>query len=196
MYSKRFTNWCVSLIFLLAVMASSCQKDQGDTAVDQKKAQAAADSALAATPATNFLASGGTLTLNIQDSTYTFNASEDSIAFVNISVGDNHYFGLTAINKAHTMSFAISSKGSASAEVTKGVEGSQLLLRPDAIHIKQYSLTQFTEPGDAGVLDLIKYRQDSTLAKGSFFTFLAHDDKADSPFYRAEGSFNLKFKNE
>ena len=194
MYSKRFTNWCVSCVLFLAFMATSCQKDQGDKSVDQKKAVAAADSALAATPSTNFLASGGTLTLNVQDSTYTFNAAEDSVAFVNISVGDSRYFGITAINKAHTMSFAISSKGTAAADITKGVEGSQLLLRPDALHIKQYSLTQFTESGDAGVLDLQRYRQDSVLAKGTFFTFLAHDDKANSPFYRVEGSFNLKLK--
>jgi hypothetical protein len=175
-------------------MASACQKDQGDKSVDQKKAAAAVDTALAASPSSNFLAASGTLTLKLQDSTYTFNAADDSIAFVNINVGDSKYFGITAINKAHTMSFAISSKGTAAAEVTKGVEGSQLLLRPDAIHIKQYSLTQFTDPGDAGVLDLEHYRQDSVLAKGTFFTFLAHDDKADSPFYRAEGSFNLKLK--
>ncbi|RWY51184.1 hypothetical protein [Mucilaginibacter gilvus] len=194
MYSKRFTNWCVSCILFLALLASACQKDQGDKSVEQKKAVAVADSALAATPSTNFLASSGILTLNVQDSTYTFNAAEDSVAFVNISVGGGRYFGITAINKAHTMSFAISSKGTAAAEVTKGVEGSQLLLRPDALHIKQYSLTQFTEAGDAGVLDLQRYRQDSVLAKGTFFTFLAHDDKADSPFYRVEGSFNLKLK--
>jgi hypothetical protein len=194
MHPKRFTNWYISFVLLLALMASACQKDQGDKAVDQKKAVAAADSALAATPATNFLAASGTLTFDLQDSTYTFNATEDSIAFVNISVGDNRYFGITAINKAHTMSFAISSKGTAAAAITKGVEGSQLLLRPDALHIKQYSLTQFTEPGDAGVIDLLRYRQDSVLAKGTFFTFLAHDDKADSPFYRVEGTFNLKLK--
>jgi len=192
MYSKRFTNWCISFVLLFALMASACQKDQGDKSVDQKKAAAAVDTALAATPSTNFLASSGTLTLKLEDSTYTFNAANDSIAFVNISVGDNKYFGITAINKAHTMSFAISSKGMAAAEVTKGVEGSQLLLRPDAMQIKQYSLTRFTEPGDAGVIDLQSYRQDSVLAKGSFFTFLAPDDKADSPFHRVEGNFNLK----
>lgn len=194
MYLKRFTNWYVCCLLLLAVMASSCQKEQGDNSVEQKKISTAVDSVIAVAPATNFLATAGTLTFKVQDSTYTFNAGVDSVAFVNMSVGDNHYFGITAINKAHTMSFAISSKGAAAAEVTKGIEGSQLLLRPDALHIKQYSLTQFTEPGDAGVLDLIKYRQDSTLAKGTFFTFLAQDDKAESPFYRVEGEFNLKFK--
>jgi hypothetical protein len=194
MNSKRFTNWCVSFVLLLALMASACQKDQGDKNVDQKKAVAAADSALSATPSTNFLAASGTLTIDLQDSTYTFNAAEDSVAFVNISVGESRYFGITAINKAHTMSFAISSKGTAAAEITKGVEGSQLLLRPDALHIKQYSLTQFTDPGDAGVIDLQRYRQDSVLAKGTFFTFLANDDKAESPFHRVEGSFNLKLK--
>ncbi|AMR33930.1 hypothetical protein A0256_22025 [Mucilaginibacter sp. PAMC 26640] len=194
MCSKRFTNWCIFYLLLIAGVASSCQKEQGDNSVDQKKTVAAIDSMISVAPSSNFLAASGTLTFKVQDSTYIFNAAEDSVAFVNMSSGDSHYFGLTAINKAHTMSFAISSKGTAAAEITKGVEGSQLLLRPDALHIKQYSLTQFTEPGDAGVLDLLKYRQDSTLAKGTFFTFLAKDDKAESPFYRVEGSFNLKLK--
>ncbi|OOQ57189.1 hypothetical protein [Mucilaginibacter pedocola] len=189
---KRFTYFYMCCVLSLAFLASSCQKDQGNTAVDKKKAAAAVDTALSASPGANFLATGGTLTLSLQDSTYTFDAAKDSVAFVNISVGDNQYFGITAINKAHTMSFAISSKGTAATEITKGVEGSQLLLRPDAMHIKQYSLTQFTEPGDAGVLDLQHYRRDSVLAKGTFFTFLAPDDKAASPFYRVEGSFNLK----
>jgi hypothetical protein len=111
MHPKRFTNWYISFVLLLALMASACQKDQGDKAVDQKKAVAAADSALAATPATNFLAASGTLTFDLQDSTYTFNATEDSIAFVNMSVDNDQYFGITAINKAHTMSFGLSSKG-------------------------------------------------------------------------------------
>ncbi|RFZ85686.1 hypothetical protein DYU05_08845 [Mucilaginibacter terrenus] len=173
---------------------SACQKDQNANTVDQKKMATVADSAIAAAPATNFLAAKGILTFDLGDTTYTFNAAEDSIAFVNLSVGDSRYFGITAINKAHTMSFAISSKGTAAADVKKGVEGSQLLLRPDAMHIKQYSLTQFTAPGDAGVIDVQQYRQDSVLAKGTFFTFLAYDDKAESPFYRVQGSFNLKLK--
>jgi len=194
MYLKRLSSWSVYAILLFALMASSCQKDEGNASVDKKKAVAAADSVLSVSPAVNFLALSGTLTLKVQDSTYTFNAANDSVAFVNMSVGDNHYFGITAINKAHTMSFAISSKGTAAPDITKGVEGSQLLLRPDAIHIKQYSLTQFTEPGDAGVLDLVQYRQDSVLAKGTFFTFLAGDDKEGSPFHRVEGSFNLHLK--
>ena len=194
MYLKSFTNRCFCLVLLLAVMASSCQKDQGDNGVDQKKSAAAVDSVISVMPVANFLAATGTLTFKLQDSTYIFNAAEDSVAFVNMSVGDKHYFGITAVNKAHTMSFAISSKGTAAGAILKGVEGSQLLLMPDALHIKQYSLTQFTETGDAGVFNLHQYRQDSTLAKGTFFTFLAKDDKAETPFYRVEGSFNLKLK--
>ncbi|MDB5087765.1 MAG: hypothetical protein JWR09_1759, partial [Mucilaginibacter sp.] len=39
-----------------------------------------------------------------------------------------------------------------------------------------------------------KYNQDSVLAKGTFHTFLATDDKANAPVYKVEGTFNLKLK--
>ena len=194
MNSKRFTNWCMSFMVALSTLAVSCQKDESGKAVDQKKAAAKADSVLAVSAPSNYLAVSGILTIKVQDSTYTFDAAQDSVAFVNMSVGESNYFGITAINKAHTMSFGVSSKGVANDDVTKAVEGSQLLLSPDAMHTKQYTLTRFTEPGDAGVINLQQYRQDTVLAKGEFFTFLAKDDKEDSPFYRVEGSFNLKMK--
>ncbi len=32
------------------------------------------------------------------------------------------------------------------------------------------------------------------LAKGTFYTFLAKDDKANSPYYKVEGTFDLQLK--
>ncbi|WP_374951003.1 hypothetical protein [Mucilaginibacter sp.] len=194
MQSKRFTHLCICLIALLSAMVSSCQKEASDKEVAQQQATMKADSAISKSAPGNYLAAAGTLTITVKDSTYTFDAGRDSVAFVNLTVGDEKYFGITAINKAHTMSFGLSSKGLPAAPVARGVEGSQLILRPDALHNKQYTLTRFTEPGDAGVIKLAAYRQDSLLAKGTFFTFLATDDKADAPFYRVEGKFDLRLK--
>jgi hypothetical protein len=194
MHSKRITNWCICFILFLSGMAVSCQKDSSDKEIAQQQAAMKADSVIAKSLPGNYLAVGGMLTLKIKDSVYTFDALQDSIAFVNMSVDDDQYFGITAINKAHTMSFGLSSKGVAGTDVSRAIEGSQLILRPDAMHNQQYSLTRFTEPGDAGKIKLLEYRQDTVLAKGSFFTYLATDDKEGSPLYRVEGNFNLKIK--
>lgn len=179
-------------LLIFGALFSACQKEQNSSDVSRKKIAVARDSSLVNPKPDNYLASGGTLTLQVGDSTYTFNADKDSVAFVNIRAGVNDYFGITAINKVHTISFAISSSGTAVSGLDKGVEGSQLLLRPDAMHIKQYSLTPYAKSGDSGVMQLRSYRQDSVLAKGSFFTFLALDDKADTPFIRVDGTFDLK----
>ena len=196
MHSKRVTNWYVSLILLLSVMVVSCQKDTGEQAVDQKKIALNADSALNATPSDNFLAVEGTLTIKMQDSTYIFDASTDSVAFVNMSAGNNRYFGITAINKAHTMSFGVSSKGAAADSLTKPVAGGQLLIMADVMHTQQYTLTQYAEPGDSGKINLLQYRQKDVLAKGNLFTFLSKDDDPNSSLYRVEGTFELKLKKQ
>jgi hypothetical protein len=191
---KRFTNWYVVLVLMLSAMASSCQKDTGEQAVDQKVIAANADSVLKETSPDNYLATEGTLTIKMQDSTYTFDASKDSVAFVNMSAGDNRYFGITAINKNHTMSFGISSKGAAADSLIKPVAGGQLLMMADVIHTRQYTLTQYAEPGDAGKINLLQYRKNDVLAKGNFFTFLSKDDEPNSSLYRVQGTFDLKLK--
>jgi hypothetical protein len=194
MHFKGFTNWYIYVVLLFSLLAASCQKEEGQRTINQKKSVIIADSALTAVSPGNYLAVSGTLTLQVEDSVYVFDALQDSVAFVNMTADDNNYFGITAINKAHTMSFGVSSKGTAIAGISHPIEGSQLLLRPDAIHNQQYTLTRFTEPGDAGKIQLQQYRQDTVLATGTFYTFLAKDDKEDSPVYRVEGTFNLKVK--
>ena len=74
----------------------------------------------------NFLAISGTLKIKINDSAYTFDAATDSIAFVNVRVdGSNQYFGITAINKEHNMSFGISSEGFVFSNINRSIAGSQ-----------------------------------------------------------------------
>lgn len=184
---------------ILLVMISSCQKDPALKDPNTEKTSLNADSAsvstIIAAPG-NYLAFTGTLTIKIEDSTYTFDASRDSIAFVNVHVDDNNrYFGITAINKEHTMSFGISSAGFINSNINSGIAGSQLLLNRDQNNPSlQYSLSKFAGQKDFGNINVVQYNQGNELAKGTFFTFLAKDDKANSPFYKVEGSFDLQLK--
>ena len=198
MGGRRFTNLLVSLLILLLAMATSCQKDPAVKDPDVSKVALNTDDstnvgAIASSPG-NYLAATGILKIKIKDSTYTFDAARDSIAFVNVHVDeDNRYFGITAINKEHTMSFGISSSGFVYSNTNNGIAGSQFLLNPDdEKHGMQFSLSRYSGQKDFGNIKIIQYNQGNVLAKGSFFTFLAKDDKANSPFYRVEGSFDLK----
>jgi hypothetical protein len=180
-------------------VTSSCQKDPDVKDISTAKTSLNADSAnvtsIVATPG-NYLAASGFLKIKIQDSTYTFDASRDSIAFINVHNDDNsRYFGITAINKEHTLSFGISSAGFVHSNITNSIAGSQFLLSPDNNKPGlEYSLSKYAGQKDFGNINIIQYNQGSELAKGTFFTFLAKDDKADSPFYRVEGSFDLQLK--
>ncbi|MDN5287717.1 MAG: hypothetical protein JWR38_3991 [Mucilaginibacter sp.] len=198
MNSIRFTKWFVSCALLLSVVTSSCQKDESVKDMDTVKKTAATDSISTLSinnTSGNFLAGKGTLKITIEDSTYTFDAAKDSVAFINVHNGDNKYFGITAINKAHTMSFGISSIGIASTNINGKVAGSQFLFKfDDKKPLLQYTLTQYAGQDDSGILSIEKYNNENLIAKGTFFTFLAKDDKVNSPFYRAEGSFELQFK--
>jgi len=199
MGDKRFTNLFISFILLLLAVTTSCQKDPAVKDPDSSKIALNTDSAnltaIMSSPG-NYLADTGVLKIKIKDSTYTFDASRDSIAFVNVHVDDNNrYFGITAINKEHTMSFGISSSGFVYSNVKSSVAGSQFLLNPDdEKHGMQYSLSKYSGQKDFGNINVVQYNQGNVIAKGTFFTFLAKDDKANSPFYRIEGSFELKMK--
>ena len=182
----------LGLILLLAVLFSSCQKDE-----NVKVAQPVLDSTqklnAASTPG-NYLASKGTLKVKIKDSTYTFDASLDSIAFVNINIEGKEYYGITAINKAHTVSFGISSLGAPIAEMPGNVAGCQFLMSAAGKSDLAYTLTRNATPEDYGTISIEKYNQDTLLAKGTFHTYLAKDTKKSSAFYVADGSFELKVK--
>ena len=182
------------LVLLLAAFLSSCQKDES---LQTTAAQTRADSAQKLNTVTapgNYLVTRGTLKIKIQDSTYTFDASQDSIAFVNINIEGNEYYGVTAINKAHTVSFGISSLGAPIAEMPGSVAGCQFLLNTTGKTNLEYTLTRNAAPQDYGTISIEKYNQDTILAKGTFHTYLAKDTKKNSPFYVTDGSFELKVK--
>ncbi|MCS3736764.1 hypothetical protein [Mucilaginibacter dorajii] len=195
MNSIRLTKWFIFCTLIISVAISSCQKD--DSVKAMETAKPAVDSAalnIINTPG-NFLAGKGSLKITIGDSTYTFDAATDSIAFINVHNGDNKYYGITAINKAHTMSFGISSEGFAAAKVNSKVAGGQFLFTVDEKKpLLQYTLTKFVGKDDTGKITIEQYNKDNMIAKGTFFTFLAKDDKENSPFYRVEGSFELQLK--
>jgi hypothetical protein len=182
------------ILFVLAVFAS-CQKDEAINDVSPSALKADSVNSLSAVSKPgNVLAVAGTLKITIKDSTYTFDAARDSIAFVNVYLDDKKYFGITAINKAHTMSFGISSAGYAAANLAGDIAGSQLLFNNTGNPNVQYTLSQHIGAANPGKLNLIQYQRDSVLARGTFTTYLATDAKPNSAFYKAVGSFELKRK--
>jgi uncharacterized protein YdeI (BOF family) len=188
----RFTIRFLGILTLMSVVLAACQKDENvaqttPPVTDSIKASAASSSG-------NFLASKGTLTVKLKDSTYSFDAGRDSIAFVNISIDGEQYYGLTAINKAHSVSFGISSSGAPIDDVASNVSGAQFLLKRTGKKNLEYTLIQSQQPGKSGTISIEKYNQDTTLAKGTFHTTLATDTKVNSPKYDVEGSFELKIK--
>jgi len=185
---------CAIAIFLMAVI-SSCQKDPAVASPAQTTSSLNTDSSILSSPG-NFLAVTGTLKVKFNDSVYTFDASKDSIAFINVNGDDqSRYFGITAINKEHTLSFGISSAGFAYSNVNRSIAGSQLLFSSDASKPSmQLALTKNAATNDLGNISLIQYKAGNELAKGTFYTFLSLDDKANAPYYRVQGSFDLQLK--
>ncbi len=196
MRNRRFTYLFISFTIALFAVLASCQKDSDVKDSSALKA-AVIDSSAASSPG-NMLAVVGTLSIKINDSTYVFDAAKDSIAFINVhdeSNADNKYYGITAINKEHTMSFGISSAGFAHSDKKGDIAGSQFILTPGFKETGfQYSLSRYTGQKDFGIISIDKYDQDSTLARGTFHTFLSIGDKANAPVYKAEGTFNLRLK--
>src|SRR5476651_2112351 len=182
----------ISFLMFLMVVFASCQKDEDmkEVSLPSLKADSARSLSSTSTPG-NSLALSGTLKITIQDSTYTFDAAKDSIAFVNVYLDEKKYFGITAINKAHTMSFGISSPGYAAANLSGTVAGSQFLINPVNKANVQYTLSQNAGIAGPGKITLVQYSRDSVLAKGTFTTYLTKDVKPNSPLYKAEGSFEL-----
>jgi len=194
MGNKRFTKYFIIFILLLSGMIVSCQKDQDNDVTVNSNLSADSSSMSALTTPGNYLAVKGSLKITIQDSTYTFDAAHDSIAFVNVHSGSSQYFGITAINKAHNMSFGISSAGNAQSNINTAVAGSQFLIRSSNKPDISFALSQFAASQDFGKISLSTYKQDSVLAKGTFYTFLAKDAKVTSPFYKVKGTFSLQLK--
>jgi len=185
---KRFTQYFIIILLLLSGVIVSCQKDQ-DVKDD---GTGKADTTF--TSPDNYLAAKGTLKITLQDSTYSFDAATDSIAFVNVHNGNNQYFGITAINKAHNMSFGISSGGYALSNINTSVAGSQFILKPDSGPANQYALVNDSTVQDYGKVSLGAYKQDSVLAKGTFYTYLVKAGIGKPVAYKVKGTFSLQLK--
>ncbi|HTD41728.1 MAG TPA: hypothetical protein VK671_13960 [Mucilaginibacter sp.] len=188
----KFSTRFFYLLMLISVVIAGCQKDESV----KKTATGTTDSTKVSTISTpgNYLAGKGTLSVKLKDSTYTFNAEQDSIAFVNISIDGEEYYGLTAINKAHTVSFGISSSGMPIDDFASYVSGAQLLLKGTGKTNLEYTLIPGSLQQKFGTISIEKYNQDATLAKGTFHTFLATGTKYNSPNYEVTGTFELKIK--
>lgn len=192
---RNLSTWFVCLMLIVAAFLSACQKDENVVAATATPTRADSSEMLKDVSAPgNYLATKGTLKVKIQDSTYTFDASQDSIAFVNINIDGQEYYGVTAINKAHTFSFGISSQGAPIAEIPGSVSGCQFLLNSGKKTNIEYTLTPSIEPKDYGVFALDKYNQETTLAKGTFHTYLTKSLKKGTALYVVDGSFDLQVK--
>lgn len=190
---KAFKN--IVFLGLLLAAFSACQKED-EKPMGAFKAGLKNDSLSASinvnAPGT-FLAVKGILKISIEDSTFVFDAAKDSIAFVSIALDSSRYFGITAINKDHTVSFGISSAGIARADTNTAIAGSQLLFSDDDNTAVQYTLSKYLSARDMGKINLVKFQQDSTLTKGTFYTILSRQGKPSS-YYKTTGTFDLLLK--
>ena len=188
---KVFKN--IVFLFLLLAAFTACQKeDEKPVGLKAGKNDSISAAINLAAPGT-LLAVNGILKITVEDSTYIFDAAKDSIAFVSVDLDSNKYFGITAINKAHTVSFGISSEGVARADTNSVIAGSQLLFSDDDGRAVQYTLSKYISARDMGKINLIKFQQDSTLTKGTFYTILSRQGKPSS-FYKTTGTFDLRLK--
>jgi hypothetical protein len=192
---RRFFTSLLCFFVSFAAFLTSCQKDEN---VEKAETQLQVDTIAKVGPVSaapgNFLANKGMLTVKFQDSTYTFDAAQDSVVLVNIVIEGNQYYGITAINKAHTVSFGISSPGIPIDGMDTFVSGAQFLLNPAGKKNLEYTLMPNSQPTNYGTISIEKYNQDSTLAKGTFHSVLSRDTKSNSPSSVVEGSFELKVK--
>src|ERR1700744_5235490 len=178
---------------LISAVLTACKKDESVKKTDPSPTDSTKKINIVSTPG-NYLASKGTLSVKLQDSTYTFDAGQDSIAFVNIIIDGNEYYGISAINKAHTVSFGISSSGVPMDELSSYISGAQFLVRGSGQPNLEYTLTPNIRPQNLGNISIEKYNQDTTLAKGTFHTYLSKDIKANPPYFVVDGTFELKVK--
>ena len=181
-------------LLLVSAVLVSCQKEENikDTQLNEINPNLLAKISIPGT----YLASSGILTVTIKDSTYVFDAQKDSIAYVNLYLDNKTYFGITAINKEHTLSFGISSPGFAQANQRKDIAGSQFILSKGNRPNIQYALTPAANLQRISTISFNRYAQDTTMAKGNFTTYLASGIKSDSSFYRVKGEFDLKLSGK
>lgn len=192
MGTKKFTFLFFMLAMLLSAVITSCRKDEDLQGFKNDK-----DSTALSSSSGSFIATTGELSITFNDSTYVFNAEEDSIAFVRVDTAGNKYFGITAINNTHSMSFGISGLGEATGKSSTKVEGSQFLFANENTKAaSSFTLSQSAHEMDLGKLSLKKYTndKDDVAAKGTFVTYLASDTGKNATLHKVTGKFDIRFK--
>lgn len=186
---KRFTRLFIGVLMLYSAIITSCRKDDDLHAFDKEKT----DSTSLSSSSGSFIATAGQLRIDFNDTTYTFDAANDSIAFVRVDTAGNQYFGVTAINKDHSISFGISGLGEATSKAATKVEGSQFLFINQLKPSTEYTLSKSAHELDLGKLSLKKYSnaKDNVTAKGSFTTFLSSDTSKNATMYKVTGKFDI-----
>ncbi|RYY36807.1 MAG: hypothetical protein EOP46_05100 [Sphingobacteriaceae bacterium] len=192
MRGTKFTHVLVVIVMLCTAFITSCRKDESlDSFLDEKT-----DTTTVTTSLGSFLATDGKLKVTWEDTTYVFDAEVDSIAFVKVDTAGNQYFGVTAINKEHNISFGISGVGAAENKAKTTVAGGQLLFQLSKEKAASYTLSREAHKLDSGKFNLKKYAEedDEVQAKGNFTTYLVHYADKDSVLHKVTGTFDLKFK--
>ena len=182
------------LLMALLIVGSACRKEDNVAATSTKPDSTAINSFF--TNPGNYLATSGTLELKVNGTTLNFDAATDSIALVNLTtVGNKQFYGLSAINKAHTASFGITSAGLLHVSGESDVAGSQLLvLSADKQPVTAYSLSAASLKTGTGSLNFNQFAKDSLLTKGRFITYLTKNGAQAGTSIKVEGSFSLQFK--
>ncbi len=192
-HSKLLLAYTLMLMALL-IFGTACRKDDS-LAATTTKADSTSINSFFTNPG-NYLATSGILELKVNGTILNFNATTDSIALVNLTtVGNKHFYGLSAINKAHTASFGITSAGVLHVSGGSSIAGSQLLvLSADKQPVTAYSLSTASLKTGVGSLNFNRFAKDSLLTMGSFVTYLTKNDGLANTSIKVEGSFSLQFK--
>ena len=189
-------NKCLGFIAMvllsLSVTVTSCRKDEIQAADKEE----ITDTAAVVPSLGGYLATTGKLKIKFNDTSYVFDARADSIAFIKVDTAGKQYFGITAINDAHTISFGISGKGAAADKIEANVAGTQFLFRQNSIQQQAFTLSNKAHALDIGNFVLKKYRyaNDELVLKGTFTAYLASDTDTTAQLHKVTGSFDLKLQ--
>lgn len=199
MAAKVYSFILIALIASAILLVSSCRKDNELSQPSNESIALKADTTqlFNSTSSTQYLlARAGKLQLSVNDTVYTFDARSDSIVFIYMHQNDTSaFFGITAINKAHTLSFGISSAGILRSNISSKVAGSQLLVKSSENNPTiEYALSSLKSQNSPGSINFKRVSQSNGIAIGIFSTFLTLNNKSNTTEYKVNGTFNIGFK--
>lgn len=199
MLKKDYSYFLLALVLFAQVLISSCRKDNESGLPNTEISELKSDSSQinSRTNATQYLlASSGKLQIKVNNTSYSFDAVRDSIVFIYVHPDDSSaYYGITAINKEHTLSFGLSSPGILQTKVATKIGGTQLLVKSSENKpITEYALSVTNSMKDPGSIKLQHLSLLNGPASGTFSTFLTVSSISPSSVYKVSGKFNLQFK--